>query len=130
MAVLHVTNGDAAADDLGVLGEVLPWRDALHEGPVPALGARELREERARFLSSAFGADPQQTRAELEQRDDRLAAVDHFTDVVLWFETDLYDQLQLMQILDRLGGARSRPASIRLAHLPHGPRSHLELRLA
>ena len=41
-AILHVTNGDAAGDGIrqAALAEqagdaVLPWRDVLHDGPVP-----------------------------------------------------------------------------------------------
>ena len=37
--MLHVTNGDSTAqiiDARGLAGTVLPWRDVLHEGPIPA----------------------------------------------------------------------------------------------
>ena len=40
-------------------------------------------------------------------RDRTLAAVQGTEEVVLWFERDLYDQLQLIQILDRLGAPRA-----------------------
>ena len=40
-------------------------------------------------------------------RDGTLAAVQGTEEVVLWFERDLYDQLQLIQILDRLGARRA-----------------------
>ncbi len=36
---LHITNGDSAAGvmrEAGFDGEILPWRDVLHEGPVSA----------------------------------------------------------------------------------------------
>ena len=39
-------------------------------------------------------------RAALARRDDTLAAEQG--EIVLWFETDLYDQLQLIQVLERL----------------------------
>ena len=46
---LHVTNGDLVAGRIaesGLSGDVLPWRDALHEGPVPAgLSLDEIGEE-------------------------------------------------------------------------------------
>ena len=37
--MLFITNGDFAAGRIaasGLTGEILPWRDVLHEGPVPA----------------------------------------------------------------------------------------------
>jgi hypothetical protein len=40
-AALHVTNGDSAAGTLratGVVQRIIPWRDALHDGPVPVSG--------------------------------------------------------------------------------------------
>ena len=44
--VLHVTNGDsttATMERAGITGDLLPWRDVLHEGPVPDLPPEELR---------------------------------------------------------------------------------------
>ena len=97
--VLHVTNGDAAVPLLrahGVDGEILPWRDMLHDGPVPAVPDRELRSLRARFLSAQGPAEYDEVLAELEARDRALAGAQQ---LVLWFEHDLYDQLQLVQVL-------------------------------
>jgi hypothetical protein len=138
MAVLHVTNGTAAAHDLRILGEeVLTWDDVLHEGPVLPEPPDRLRETRARFLAdSGLAGDLVEARARLAARDARLDAVDFSTKVVLWFEDDLYDQLQLIQILDRLAtgeGAlrRSRPLGpVQLVRLPRGRRTFLRDRLA
>ncbi|HET6509221.1 MAG TPA: hypothetical protein VFG42_20665 [Baekduia sp.] len=138
MAVLHVTNGTEAARDLKTLGqEVLTWDDVLHEGPVLPQPPAALRETRARFLADAgLASSFTETRARLAARDARLDAVDFSTKLVLWFEDDLYDQLQLVQILDRLAtgeGAlrRSRPLGpVQLVHLPRGPRTFLRDRLA
>ena len=135
MAVLHITNGAAVAADLRSLGEVLTWDDVLHEGPVPALEPAALREVRARFLADAGLTDLAEARARLAARDERLDAVDFSTRIVLWFEDDLYDQLQLLQILDRLAASaesrRSRPAGpVELVRLARGPRSFLRDRLA
>lgn len=103
--VLHVTNGDCAADriaraDLG--GEILPWRDVLHEGPVPAgMDDAGLRSRRADFLGERGAAD--RVLRDLEERDARLSTARE--EIVLWFEPDLYDQLQLIQVLERLSRA-------------------------
>ncbi|HET6362294.1 MAG TPA: hypothetical protein VFH11_09555 [Gemmatimonadota bacterium] len=103
--ILHVTNGDCAAEriaraDLG--GEILPWRDVLHEGPVPAgLTDAELRDRRAEFLGGREPSVVGQVLRDLEWRDARLA-VSPRDEIVLWFEPDLYDQLQILQILERL----------------------------
>jgi hypothetical protein len=92
---LHVTNGDSTAATLretSLGGDVLPWRDALHEGP---LGTREVR---AQFLFTCGLGSYHGILSDLVARDYALAGA---RDVVLWFEHDLYDQLQLVEILAR-----------------------------
>lgn len=117
MTRLHLTNGDVAAGKIAPLvapEPVLPWRDILYEGPVPdGLGLEELSEERARYLADRFRLDPERTRTEFRERDRRLReALARGDEVVLWFEHDLTDQLQLVQLLDLLGeeGVRARLA--------------------
>jgi hypothetical protein len=107
-AVLHVTNGDSAATGLrqgGVEGEVLAWRDVLHEGPVQALPPAALARARGRFLADIVRSRASEVERDLRARD-RVLARGAEDEVVLWFEADLYDQLQLIQVLDRLVGAR------------------------
>jgi hypothetical protein len=104
--MLHVTNGESvslAATGLG--GEILPWLDVLHEGPVPAgITDDELRRVRSLFLDSEW-AGQRSAANDLARRDRALAESD---EVVLWFEHDLFDQLQLIQILDRCRNKRAR----------------------
>lgn len=102
--MLHLTNGDAAADLLRrarLPGIVVPWRDVLHEGPVrDHLDAAQLRHERAHFLAR-FGGEADAIERLLAQRDDIVDSFALHEEVVLWFEHDLYDQLQVLQVLDR-----------------------------
>jgi hypothetical protein len=82
---------------------VLYWRDVLHEGPVPAVGPEELRQIRAVFLAQE-NADDRAEGARMFLDRDRILAANRDGQYVLWFEADLYDQLQIIQILDRLAG--------------------------
>jgi Domain of unknown function (DUF1835) len=106
--MLHVTNGDSAGESLGqsgLPGEVLTWRDVLHDGPVPAnLSPDELRAVRARFIADMGWGNYEDTLAGFTARDATLADYAAHDEVVLWFEHDLYDQLQLLQILDFFAG--------------------------
>ena len=106
-ATLHVTNGDIAADLLrraGLAGDALVWADVLHEGPVPGgLDDDGLRRARAGFLAGVDGTDAAEVRRRFEDRDRALAA-GRDGRYLLWFEADLYCQLQLAQILAALGG--------------------------
>ena len=79
------------------------WRDVLHEGPVPAgLSLTDLSEVRAKFLAAQGLGTLEKIRRDLRDRDNCLRRFADYDEVVLWFEWDLYDQLQLLQILDFL----------------------------
>jgi hypothetical protein len=102
--MLHITNGDLAAavfKKAALPGQFLPWRDVLHEGPVPAgLSLEELSQVRARFIAGQGWGDAQEVEAEFSARDRALLGHADHDEVVLWFEHDLFDQLQLLQLLD------------------------------
>jgi len=101
--MLHVTNGSSVSlDQSGLDGEIMTWMDSLHEGPVPAgLNLEELRTVRGSFLDELWQLE--RPAAELlEQRDCTLQQHAANDEITLWFEHDLFDQLQLIQILDRL----------------------------
>ncbi len=114
---LHITNGDAAIARLraaGIAGDIVSWDDVLHEGPVPGgLGFAQLREARARFIAERGWCTVGEARKRFMDRD---AALDGAAggELVLWFEHDLYDQLQLLQILHRLGTQGPDPAGLTL----------------
>jgi redox-sensitive transcriptional activator SoxR len=101
--LLHVTNGESAGNTLRQTtlgGAVLSWQDVLHEGPVPAVPRAELLRIRAGFLSECGWGSRGALLASLERRDRRLVeALRDGLRVVLWFEHDLYDQLQLLDTL-------------------------------
>ena len=115
---LHVTNGESAANTLrrtGLGGAVVSWADVLHEGPVPAVPPGELRAVRARFLASCGWGDARTIEHDLERRDGLLGtALRECRHVVLWFEHDLYDQLQLLQILAVAARAGLEPGRLEL----------------
>jgi hypothetical protein len=103
---LIVTNGDVAAARLkeaGIAGDILPWRDALHDGPAPiGLVLEALSLVRAQFLAGAFGHRLGEVIGQFVARDAALRNHGQHQRVELWFEHDLYDQLQLIQVLDFL----------------------------
>jgi len=101
--ILHITNGDTACGVMrqaGFDGEVLPWRDVLHEGPVSAeLPLTTLSHLRAHFIADKGWGELATVQADMKARDKLLAAAAGFDRIVLWFEHDLFDQLQLLQLL-------------------------------
>jgi hypothetical protein len=105
--MLHVTNGDSAARTLragGIADVVIAWRDVLHTGPVPAVSTEELRRVRARHLAALNDISERKVLAGFAKRDRTLGR--HGGGYQLWFEADLYDQLQLIQILAMLREGR------------------------
>ncbi len=113
--VLHVTNGDGAADLLqtsGLEGDVLPWRDPMHHGPFPAAAdLRELSTIRGRHLAGPDLSETDVVR-DLELRNAHFLGASRYEEVVLWFEHDLLDQLQILQILDLVAQGSAKPRQL------------------
>src|SRR6476469_8815117 len=123
--LLHVTTGESAGNTLRQTtlgGAVLSWQDVLHEGPVQALPREVLLRTRARFLAECgWGSEPA-LRSSLERRDRQLLdALRDGAEVVLWFEHDLYDQLQLIDALTLARSVDAAPELIVIGSFPGKP---------
>jgi hypothetical protein len=119
--VLHITNGDSVARPLlqtSLGGDAFAWRDVYHEGPVRSGERSRLIDARAGFLSSCGWGDEDAIRDELLARDARfVAALREGREIVLWFEHDLYDQLQLIDILALAGETGFDPEQLELIEI-------------
>jgi hypothetical protein len=115
---LHVTNGDSVLYSFrkaGLVGTQIAWRDVLNEGPVPAgLSLEQLSRVRANYLASRGYGHAIKIHREFEQRDSALRKAADFDEVILWFEHDLFDQLQLLQILHVLTQMTIPPSHVSL----------------
>jgi len=124
MTTLHTTNGDGAANVLkasGLDGDVLPWRDPMHHGPFPADSDLDaVGEMRARYLAGTPDAYDEVARS-FRLRDAHLKAANRYDEVVLWFEHDLLDQLQILQLLDWFSGAERRAAKLSMICIDRFP---------
>jgi hypothetical protein len=99
---LHISNGDATdVPGTGLARRVVYWRDILHEGPVPEVAPAELRRIRADYLTGYESMERAEAMRQFTERDRALEA-NRDGEYVLWFEADLYDQLQIAEILARL----------------------------
>ena len=101
--MLHITNGDVTADlikDAVFTGQIIAWRDVLHEGPVPAgLELPQLSDVRGAYIAAQGWGKLFDVKASFAERDGLMARFREHDEIVLWFEHDLYDQLQLIQLL-------------------------------
>ena len=95
---LHISNGDATdVPGTGFARRVIYWRDILHEGPVPdGADPAELNAVRARYLAEQGWTTEDEALRHFATRDERLPAA---TSITLWFDENLVNQLQLIQIL-------------------------------
>jgi hypothetical protein len=112
---LHVANGTSTTATIqaaGIPGTVSIWADPLYEGPVPGgIGDAELTEVRSRYLAGS--APPASVDAVNDLRRWRAVIEEHesYEELILWFEHDLFDQLNLIQLVtwirDRLPPAKT-----------------------
>ncbi len=123
---LIITNGSSGIDAIqnaGINATYMSWDDVLHDGPVPATDSlEELSDVRAKFITRRGWGNEQEIRDRFKKRDDQfLDAVkkgaDQPEEIILWFEHDLYDQLQLIQILFEIGRLQTR--SLNLSMICH-----------
>jgi hypothetical protein len=102
--MLHITNGESVTNTFRQVrfpGIYLAWNDVLHDGPVPQTETlSQLSDIRALALAGFGSGDYEKLRAGFANRDRTLEDFRKHQDAVLWFEHDLYDQLQLLQLLD------------------------------
>ncbi|HEY3376060.1 MAG TPA: hypothetical protein VGL77_01080 [Armatimonadota bacterium] len=102
---LHIHCGDCSADQLrlsGLPGDILVWKELLHEGPTPfGLADDAWMALRARFLAStSTELTVDGCLAMLQAQDAALARFQDYQTVTLWFDACLYDQTILIRQLD------------------------------
>lgn len=100
---LHVANGTSTTmtiEAAGIPGTCSIWADPLYEGPVPGdISDEALIDVRAQYLGGSHpGRKPDPVNDMREWRS-IIARHDAYDELVLWYEHDLFDQLNLAQLL-------------------------------
>jgi len=98
--ILHILNGDSTAeifDKTSIVGDIVVWREMLCEGVVKSeIGSDDFWKSRYDFFESEFGIGKleyfDQTIKELV----KLEELSTYREVVLWFEYDLFCQVNLI----------------------------------
>jgi hypothetical protein len=105
---LHVANGTATTrliEAAGIPGRRSVWADPLYEGAVPeGLDDDQLIEVRAEYLARAYGLTTSVIDNDLRQWRREIADYAAYDELVLWYEHDLFDQLNLVQLLPWVRG--------------------------
>jgi len=101
-SLLHILNGDATRylfEKTGIPGQVLVWREMMVEGELePSLLKQSFWDKRASFLS---GEVEDMEEGKLWEFRDSLwnANLNSFSEIVLWFEYDLFCHVNLLAAL-------------------------------
>jgi hypothetical protein len=103
--LLHVANGHCTTrliESSGLPGRTTIWADPLNEGPVrDNVSDDELLQIRARFLAG-HSDRAGHVANDLKSWREEIDREDSYAELVLWFEHDLFDQLNLIQLLSYL----------------------------
>ena len=108
MKTIHILNGDSTLEifkHAGLEGETLVWRDVLSDGPVnAAFGSDEFWTARESYMTQRFeieaGKFNSDVIAPFKAFESSLA---DYKQVVLWFEYDLFCQINMLALISYLG---------------------------
>ena len=124
MAPLHVANGHCTTrliEAARLPGRTQIWADALHDGPVPDVPDDELVRGPSRVIASGLDVTPEAVEADLRHWRAVVDDYARYDELVLWFEHDLFDQLNLIQLLSRIGRDRLVPKPVSLISIDSYP---------
>jgi hypothetical protein len=115
---LHIANGSATTNLIEaarIPGRSSVWADVLYDGPVPGdVSDAELLRVRARHLSGLADAEYLDEVNGLQHWRDEIDDVSSYDELVLWYEHDLFDQLNLLQLLSWLKGRLTASKTVSL----------------
>lgn len=104
--LLHITNGDDLTEKLRELelpGEVIVWREMLCEGPTSQeVGDEEFLNLRKKFLLEQYEISESQYQKDFVDELEKLAAINNYDEVVLWFEFDLFSHMNMLGLISFL----------------------------
>ncbi|GAA4270292.1 DUF1835 domain-containing protein [Hyunsoonleella aestuarii] len=101
---LHITNGGVLTkylNELEIVGEKITWQEMLCEGPTQEIvHTNEFIEVRRVFLSDFYNVDLDLDKVELALG--QLSNPDRYSEVVLWFEYDLFCHINMLAVINLL----------------------------
>ncbi len=106
METLHILNGEGTAGGFrlsGIEGEIAVWNEALVEGPVHNdVGTEDFFDSRRNFIVSEWEGKPEQYNEIVISEFEKIEKHHHYEEVVLWFEFDLFCQINMLALLSWL----------------------------
>ena len=100
-ATLHITNGSVLTEkleELDIKGDYLTWHEMLCEGPTTELiDTQEFLDLRKSFFNSKYDLEIDEN--ELHKEIDKLNHPENYSEIILWFEYDLFCHLNLVAVI-------------------------------
>ena len=110
--LLHIINGDDLTDKLQQLelpGDVIVWREMMCEGPtIQEVGSEHFLNIRKKFLWEQYGILEKEYQEKFISELDKLAAINGYDEVVLWFEFDLFSHMNMLAVISFLKQNRKK----------------------
>lgn len=104
--ILHITNGDNLTErlqDLDLDGDIVVWREMLCEGPtVSQVGNDKFIEVRKKFLMENYAVTPEDYEDKFVSQLKKLAAINSYDEIILWFEFDLFCHINMLAAISYL----------------------------
>ncbi|PWI29579.1 DUF1835 domain-containing protein [Flavobacteriaceae bacterium LYZ1037] len=101
---LHITNGNSLTNylkELDIPGHILTWQEMLCEGPLSLeINTDEFLTKRKEFLNSFYHIEINED--EFKQELSVLNDTSGFSEIVLWFEYDLFCHINLLAVIKLL----------------------------
>ena len=101
---LHITNGSFLTNrinELDIDGDILTWQEMLCEGPtIEQVYSKEFSELRKKFFIDFYDIDLDLTEIELEL--DKLNHSEKYSEIILWFEYDLFCHINMLAVISLL----------------------------
>ena len=103
---LHITNGDDLSKkvkSLDLSGDLITWREMLCEGPTSLeVGDKEFLQLRQKFLQKTYKISKAEYTDKFIEELDKLAAVNNYDEIILWFEFDLFSHMNMLAVISFL----------------------------
>lgn len=98
---LHITNGDILTtylNDLNIEGDIITWQEMLCEGAtIEQVYSDEFSSLRKSFFNDFYDIDLDVS--EINQALDRLNHTENYSEIILWFEYDLFCHINMIAVI-------------------------------
>ncbi|WP_353779976.1 DUF1835 domain-containing protein [Winogradskyella sp. 3972H.M.0a.05] len=105
---LHITNGNSLTDyltELDIQGDFITWQEMLCEGPtISNIDSEAFFDIRKSFFNTYY--DIEIDRDEYDSELEKLNNIEDYSEIVLWFEYDLFCHINLIGVLSLLKSKR------------------------